>query len=62
MPATTCKRDCPDRNPTCHTSCMKYKKYQQKAEWERELRMVETEAMSAHCEGAKRRTGYCPQK
>ena len=62
MPATPCKRDCPDRSTTCHTSCKTYKDYQQRGAWERELRAVEQETTSAHCEGVKRRTKYSPQK
>jgi hypothetical protein len=59
---TPCKRDCPDRSPTCHSTCKKYREYQQTVAWQRELREAERESMSAHCDGPKRRTGYCPQK
>ena len=57
-----CKRDCPDRSSTCHTVCEKYKEYQRAMASERELRAGEREAISAQCDGTKRRTGYCPQK
>ena len=55
-----CKRDCPDRSPTCHTSCERYREYQQKMLKGRMARQIESQAIGATCDGARRRTNYKP--
>lgn len=57
-----CKRDCPDRSPTCHTACEKYKAYQAAVEEARVLRRQEQQATNAYCDGMRRRSGYCPMR
>lgn len=56
-----CKKDCPDRSPTCHGACGSYKIYAEQKRGEREIRQVESDARAARCEGVARRTGYKPQ-
>ena len=56
-----CVKSCPDRSPTCHTVCRKYKVYAESMRQAREVRRVESEGMGAYCEGAKRKSGYAPQ-
>lgn len=55
-----CKRDCPDRCPTCHTNCERYKGYEAKKTEARKARMKESQAIGATCDGARRRTNYKP--
>lgn len=55
-----CIKSCPGRSPTCHTSCEKYREYQQKTLKARAARQIETQAIGATCDGARRRTNYKP--
>ena len=56
-----CKRDCPDRSPTCHCTCEKYKAYAEQKRGERKVRYEASKAMQATCEGTARKKGYKPQ-
>ena len=56
-----CVKTCPDRSPTCHTTCRKYKAYAEAMRQAREVRRMESEGMTAYCEGAYRRSGHGPQ-
>lgn len=56
-----CVKSCPDRSPTCHTNCRKYKAYAEAMRQAREVRRMVSEGMTAYCEGAYRRSGYGPQ-
>lgn len=55
-----CKRDCPDRSPTCHTECEKYRAYAAEKAAQRARRWEESQVTNALCEGRIRRGGYDP--
>lgn len=56
-----CVKTCPDRSPTCHTTCRKYKAYAEEMRQAREARRADMEGLNAYCEGAKRKCKYAPQ-
>lgn len=55
-----CIKGCPGRSPTCHTSCERYREYQQKTIQAMSARQIESQAIGATCDGARRRTNYKP--
>lgn len=55
-----CIKACPDRSPTCHTSCERYREYQQKMIKARAARQIESQAIGATCDRNRRRTNYKP--
>ena len=56
-----CVKDCPERSPTCHTSCRRYKAYQESMRQEREARWEKAEIDRACLDGKKRKRQYMPQ-
>ena len=56
-----CVKDCPERSPTCHTSCRRYKAYQESMRQEREARRERAEVDQACFDGKKRTRRYLPQ-
>ena len=53
-----CDRKCPNRSPTCHAECDKYREFaaQQREEYRR--RKLDAEVTSAVCEGQIRRKTF----
>ena len=56
-----CKRGCPGRSPTCHTTCEKYKAYRVKCDEALEKQHRESDALRTVCEGMWRKSHYGPQ-
>lgn len=59
--STPCVKDCPERSPTCHTTCRKYKVYEESKRKEREAHWEKAEIDRAYFDGKKRKKRYMPQ-
>lgn len=56
-----CKRGCPDRSPTCHTTCEKYKEYRKRRDEALAKQHKDSDALRTVCEGMWRKSHYGPQ-
>lgn len=49
-----CRKDCPDRSPTCHATCGKYKAFTEKLAAERASRCKENDLIHGQIENRRR--------
>lgn len=55
-----CSRDCPDRSPTCHADCQRYKDFAAEMAAQRAARWKDSQVATTICEGRIRRGSYTP--